>query len=479
VRAEVRPRLAEGLDGVTDYMRGYPYGCLEQKISTAVALRDADRRERILAELPTYQDGDGLLKYFPATPNGDPVLTAYVLAVTHEAGWRLPDGVLGPAATGLTRFVEGSLARRTPLPTADLTLRKLTALAALARHGRAEARLVGSIAVEPDLWPTSAVIDWLDLLLRLEALPNRAAWLAEAENVLRARVVYQGSVVGFSTAAADGLFWLMVSTDVNAARTLLLALRLNGWQEDLSRFVRGLLARQVRGHWDLTTANAWGVLALQQFSDTHESDAVTGSTRVELAGGVETIDWARTPQGEALTLPWPEGPSDLAALHAGDGRPWLSVRSVAAVPLTAPLEAGYRVRRTVEAVSRRAPDRWTRGDVLRVRLEIEAQADMSWVAVTDPVPAGGSILGSGLGRDSQILARTEAHRQTVRPAYLERAFEAFRAYYEFLPRGSWTIEYTVRLNQDGTFGLPPTRVEALYAPDVMAELPNAAIEVGP
>ena len=42
---------------------------------------------------------------------------------------------------------------------------------------------------------------------------------------------------------------------------------------------------------------------------------------------------------------------------------------------------------------------------MRVRLDLEAQSDMSWVVVNDPVPAGAAILGTGLGRDSQILAQ--------------------------------------------------------------------------
>ena len=47
-----------------------------------------------------------------------------------------------------------------------------------------------------------------------------------------------------------------------------------------------------------------------------------------------------------------------------------------------------------------------------------------------------------------------------------------------MPKGEFTAEYTVRLNQPGRFELPPTRVEALYAPEI-GELPNAALEVAP
>ena len=40
-----------------------------------------------------------------------------------------------------------------------------------------------------------------------------------------------------------------------------------------------------------------------------------------------------------------------------------------------------------------------------------------------------------------------------------------------------TLEYTVRLNTVGDFALPPTRAEAMYAPEVYGEIPNARIKV--
>jgi hypothetical protein len=39
------------------------------------------------------------------------------------------------------------------------------------------------------------------------------------------------------------------------------------------------------------------------------------------------------------------------------------------------------------------------------------------------------------------------------------------------------MEYTVRLNNVGDFALPPSRVEALYAPEMFAESPNARVRV--
>jgi alpha-2-macroglobulin len=114
-----------------------------------------------------------------------------------------------------------------------------------------------------------------------------------------------------------------------------------------------------------------------------------------------------------------------------------------------------------------------------VRLELEAQSDMSWVVVDDPVPGGATLLGSGLGGQSQILTTGERRAGWVWPAFEERRFDAFRAYYRFVPKGHWVVEYTVRLNNPGTFLLPATRVEAMYAPEMLGELPNAPITVEP
>lgn len=94
-----------------------------------------------------------------------------------------------------------------------------------------------------------------------------------------------------------------------------------------------------------------------------------------------------------------------------------------------------------------------------------------------PRARGGAILGSGLGRDSRLLTREEKREGLAWPAFTERAFDAYRSYFAFVPKGKWTVEYTVRLNNEGTFLLPPTRVEALYAPEMFGEIPNAPVEV--
>jgi alpha-2-macroglobulin len=164
--------------------------------------------------------------------------------------------------------------------------------------------------------------------------------------------------------------------------------------------------------------------------------------------------------------------------HTGGGKPWVTFQALAAIPLKEPFTSGYRIKRSVIPVEQKEKGRWSRGDLVRVSLEINAQTDMSWVAVQDPIPTGASILGTGLGRDSSLATQGES-QDGGWPAFQERSFEAFRAYYEWLPKGDLKVQYTLRLNQPGSMNLAPTRVEAMYAPEMLGEIPNAIVVVHP
>jgi uncharacterized protein YfaS (alpha-2-macroglobulin family) len=479
VHVAVRPNMAKGLSAVSDYMKAYPYGCMEQRVSIAVALRDGKLWKAVMAQLPAHLDSDGLVKYFPVMYYGNETITAYLLSIAHEAGWEIPTALRQRMQTGLQHFVAGVISRGSPLPTADLAIRKLSAMEALSRHGKFDPKLLNSISIEPNLWPTSALIDWLNILRNGSNVPRRDERLQEAQQIIRSRLNFQGTVLRFSTEGTDCLWWLMISTDVNSVRAVLALLPFEKWKEDMPRLAQGAVARQKRGKWDLTVANAWGVLALEKFSKAFESVPVSGTTRQSLENQIRLVNWKDSPQGKVNTFPWPAQKETLSISHAGDGKPWATVQSLAAIPLKEPFSSGYHIKKTVHPVQQKDPQAWSRGDILRIRLDLEAQADQTWVVVTDPVPAGSTILGSGLGRDSELLTKGEKWEGRVRPAYEERSFEAFRAYYEYVPKGKWAAEYTVRLNQSGVFHLPPTGLEALYFPEMRGEIPNPDWEVHP
>ncbi|MGJ7508055.1 alpha-2-macroglobulin family protein [Variovorax sp. GT1P44] len=515
LRLSLQPRLAEGLTGVRDWFAAYPYICLEQKASKSIGLRDGKVWQAVLAQLPSYLDSDGLASYFPPrdgeSNRGSDILTSYVLAATHEAAaldpaFALPESAVAPMAQGLAAFVEGRIQREFWSPRKDLDVRKLAALEALSRYGKAQGRMTGSITIAPNQWPTSAVIDWLNILRRVQDVPQRQQRIDEANNVLKSRLSYQGTKVVFSTEQDDHWWWLMTNGDVNTARLLLAVMNDPAWKDDIGRLASGFIGRQQKGAWQTTTANLWGGLALEKFSKRFESAPVTGITAANLGAATAQVDWSKVERikaGDAsgapnqasafgapaspgnlrnntMFIPWPEAPAahdTLLVTQSGSGKPWLTLQSVAAVQLKAPFAAGYAITKIITPVEQAVKGVYTRGDILRVSLEVNASADMTWVAITDPIPGGATILGGGLGRDSQIATQGEKRSGAGWPAFEERSFEAFRSYYEYLPKGVVKMEYTVRLNNVGDFALPPSRVEALYAPEMFGESPNARMKV--
>ena len=486
----LQPRLTGALPGLKRFFESYPYSCLEQLSSKAMALHDDARWNALMATLPTYLDRDGLASYFPIgageRPMGSDRLTAHLLAAAHEAGRVLPEDSRQRLLDGLAGFVEGRVQRRFWAPRADEDARRLAALEALSRYGRAKASMLATVdSGRINTWPTATLIDWLNLLRRLPDLAQRDVKLAEVQAQLRSRISYAGSTLRFVNEEQDNWWWLMESPDANAARLILAVLDEPAWKAELPRLLQGHISRQQLGAWQTTVANLWSVLALEKFSARFESVKPTGRSVAQLGAQQRALEWARQAEGGSLMLAWPEqaGPLPLQVKQEGAGKPWLTVQSLAAIPIKAPLNAGYRIARSVQAIEQKDKGRWSRGDVMRIRLEIDASADMSWVVINDPVPAGASHLGTGLGRDSVIATQGEKRESNefseAWVAYEERGFEAWRAYYAYLPRGKHVIEYTVRLNSAGRFQMPVSRVEAMYAPERFGEFPNATLEVGP
>jgi hypothetical protein len=363
----------------------------------------------VVAQIPTYLDSDGLASYFPPRAGdgarGSDSLTAYLLAATHEAAALNPafalsdDAVRAPMERGLIAFVEGRIQRTSGAPRKDLDVRKLAALEALSRYGKAQGRLLGSLTVAPNQWPTSAVIDWLNILKRVSDVPQREQRLAEATQILKSRLSWQGTKLTFSTEQSDHWWWLMTNGDVNTARLLLAVMDDPAWKDDMGRLANGFIARQQRGAWHTTTANLWGGLALEKFSAKFEATPVAGVTRATLAAATATWTGRRwsgsrpptpaarrtrppgsarpaspgTLRGNTMWLPWGKTGKETASVtHQGRASPgsrcsrWppsssrrRSARATASPRAVTPVEqANGAAARSVHARRRVARDAW-------------------------------------------------------------------------------------------------------------------------
>ncbi len=473
---------------VRKWMQAYPFICLEQKTSKLAALGDREGWELLMRELPKYLDNSGLARYFPATQlPGSETLTAYVLDTAAALKWSLPAPEKARMLHALREQFSGR-AQALDWAPQDVSMARALALQATLieqEPARALERVVSPLDMAA--LPTTALVDWVRYLL---ASPKdatnatnatRGDALKEAANTLRSRYDVQGTRLNWRNEARENWWWFMWNGNLAAARTAWIVNRWSledaSWKDELPLLVTGLVGRQQQGHWGTTTANVWGAIALAEFARTREAEPVTGASSMRLGGQSATVTW---PTVASTALSWPaQGAKDTLTLsHAGTGAPWATVAIRAAVKLDKPVAQGLSLSRAVTPVAQKVTGIWSVGDVARVTLSMSSSASLTWVVVRDPVPSGATILGRGLARES-TLAQQGQQRAGAWPVFEERAAESYRGYYRYVPQGQWRVEYTVRLNNAGTFEFPPARVEAMYAPEIFGETPILPLIVQP
>jgi len=480
IRVLGRARLSDSLDSVKAYFINYPYLCLEQKTSKAVGLQDPVMWASIMGELPDYLDAEGLAAFYPPSwynsLDGSTFLTAHILRLAQTAGWEIPEASRSRMLDALGKAVDGKLKWDRHLHDLDDTASRLEALSVLAQYGRMRQDQLDTLKLDPPRWTTHMLVDWLLLLQADPQVPDHDAKMDQVQNLLRSHLTLQGSAYLLSEGDYDW-WWLYDNTGNTIAQLMMATMDLPAWKEDQPRLLRGLLMQQHNGHWNSTVANLWGGLALRDFGATFEKDLVAGQTLVQMGTQKQMLDWA-APQPAPVQLDWPAAPDTVHVSQNGSGKPWITVQSVARVVLKEPLSTGFAVTKTLTPIQQKVPGQWSEGDVVRVRVQVDAQSDIGWVALDDPIPAGATILGRALAHDSAMLS-TGSDEGWLWPTYVEYAADAYRAYYQWVEKGQWAAEYTLRLNQSGAFQLPPTRVEAMYAPEMFGMLPNATWTVKP
>ncbi|MBI5276264.1 MAG: hypothetical protein HY854_07365 [Burkholderiales bacterium] len=458
------------------WMAEYPHRGLEQRASIAAALDDRQRWAALMEELPAYLDAQGLARHFADVRHpGSETLTAYLLDLASARGWPVPEPLRARMAQGLLHVLDGTEAPRDWAPADIATItRQLALQATLAELGALQDRTRLAVRPEdPGKLPTAAIIDWVRGLLALPEPARFAQDVRRAALVLRERFDVQGPQLRWRTEMDEGGWWFMSSGDVTAARLALLLQKWQAtdsdWQADVPLVVRGLIGRQLGGRWSTTNANAWAAIALERFASEREAAAVSGRTRVTLgppSGPGLVANW---PQPGRLVLPLAASSpaSRLEIIHEGNGRPWAMVAVRSAPPLERATEAGFRIDKELVPLQQQVAGRWSPGDTVLVRLAVHASAAMAWVALQDPLPPGAAVVG-----------RPGSREPAMEPVFVESAPGSLRAYWRWVPAGSWTLEYTARLDSTGTFHLPPTRAEALYAPAMFGEWPNPVLRVG-
>jgi uncharacterized protein YfaS (alpha-2-macroglobulin family) len=501
VSFELGASMVDRLPTVVEYMRNYPYACLEQKMSKATALSQTEQIKQIVSSLPTYMSPNGMLNFFPPTREygscGSLSLTLYVMDLLDQMKMSVPQTTKQPIISALTNFfygrsMEGGCRFDSGYGSLHKDELRVLVLDVLSRYGAFSPAMLDSIQVSPTIWRNRTLVAWYELLEREKQVAQRDVWFTQVKNELKARLYQQGSMIVLQDPKKN--WWsdwdLFSSPDQNFLRVLNLVSRDPVWRkDDLPKMVRGLYANMKHGVWDNTHANVLGVIFFNQLAD--QVVPLTGQTSISSPDKVlQTFVWNKSGQKESKPsqkswqkswdMAWPEKaisqPVQLSLTHQGNGSPWVKVALKSAILLKKPLNMGYAVERKVTPVYQAKPKQWTVGDVAEIEITVRSFANQPWVAIRDPIPAGATHLGNSLDGESDLLNdRSSSVSSDWRywySAYEEKSQTHFTAYSEFLSEGKYRFKYRIRLNNPGSFHLPPTRVEALYSKDTFGETPN-------
>jgi alpha-2-macroglobulin len=438
--------------------------------------------ERDIAGLEALQNDDGGWSYWRKYERSEPynsVHAAHALVLAKQAGFAV-------SANTLERALNYVANVENVIPPTYSEFCKDTI--------RAYAIWVEALAGRRNPNKAAALLRQRGDKLNLDAL----AWIwgsvdaandkARIERTITNRAVDTAGAVSFTNGVNDGDY-LTLTSDRRTDALVLDALISNAPKSDLvEKVVAGLMASKTRGRWSNMQENTFALLAFKNYYDTYESVTPNFVAKAwigeQFAG--ERAFKGRTTERSTISVPMKTliegGNRDLIVAKDGSGRLYyrIGLRYVPADLTLDALDRGFVVDRLYEGVDKKsdvlrdADGTWRikAGAKVRVKLTLVAESQRTHVALIDPLPAGLEALNPDLAVTQPVVSSPDDAAVLNREWWWGNwyDFQQFRddrseAFSTFLPAGVYNYSYVARATTPGSFIVPPTRAEEMYAPE--------------
>lgn len=508
VRGELEVRLSTSLLGpmlaAGEYLISYPYGCVEQTMSSFFPdlivedlLRRRDSSSGRFPELPEMIR-QGLLRiYALQSPDGgwgwwehdgdDPWMTSYVLLGLQAAasrGHRVNQRVFSQASEHLARLSE-SMPSKPKMGSDSSAAFVAYVLTELGQRGHARSLIAR--CYPPGQEPVG--ISELGYLALTMAGLNDAASLQRAQVLAadlweRARTDPSGI---HWTEPAGKHRWLLPEPAETTAVALLALTRLDPGDERLAAVARWLVGARRGKAWASTRDTAWVLLALAEYAES--TGELSEGPPPRLISYRHIIPLEPSDDGHSdewiARMPLPAGrlAAPIEIINGGRGPVYwtltITAHEVREPLMAAPLPKVLSVERSYYRSRGGAPARAAgtamapavgvaRADQLTVRLVLQTEVTTGYLMISDPLPAGFEVLDRG------ELSRWEWSywwsSQEIRD-------DRIIFFVDRLPPGRHVLEYIVRPEHTGRVAALPATVEDMYHPAVRARSGSQRIEV--
>ena len=522
LRVELASTAMVGLGEGAHYLVDYPYGCAEQRASSALALVLASdlgsafslpgltpaglrtRAQATLRELETFQCEGGGFAYWPgACFSTSPYLTSYVLHVMRVAaslGYTVSSDVRERGYSYLERALN-----QPPAPnegwSPGYTAWQAFAIKVLVEGGRQQDSNLNRLYGYLDRMPVFALAHLHDALVAKGETGSRRI---ELQRRISNAILPEGGSAHVEELSDPYLLWFWNSNIRSTAIALGAITRGGEGEETLARIrplVRWLMAAREEGRWGNTQENAWAMESLVAYYRKFERETPDFSAVVSL--GVEELARTefrgRSTQPVVREIPLSRlaaaaGTRPLEVSKQGTGTLFYGVRLRYALDSRGmqALDNGFSIERSYSRVGEDglelpAATSFSAGDLVRVTLRLRLTKERRFVAVTDPLPAGLEPVESWFRTTASALAReqqTEESRGEGREwwqrggfDHVERHDDRVQLFGTRLSEGDHEFSYMVRATTAGVFETAPAHAEEMYAPEVFGRTSSAVIRV--
>lgn len=496
---KVSPSLAAGMTDGLEYLKSYPYECIEQTISRflpnvvttqallAAGISDpelaAGLEEQVnaaLQKLYNWQNTDGGWGWWN-NQKSDPLTSAYTvlgLVEARDAGYTVNQATIARGLAYLKRNIR-QLAR---LEQPYLINRQAFLLYVLGRAG------------EPDVSATVQLYDQrLELALYARAyLAHTLFWIDPDDARLPTLLSDFNSA---AITSATGTHWEEESKDVynwnSDTRTTAIVLaalsELDAQNPLNANAVRWLMAHRTNaGYWNSTQETAWTILGLTRWmvgsgelaADYRFAVALNSNQLGDGTANADNlrqttefkVDVAELLLGEAnrLAIARDEGPGNLYyTAHLDVSLPVEEVQA---------LDQGIVVSRSYASMDDpQIPVQEAEvGDLLLARLTIVAPNTLHYLLVEDPWPAGLEGVDQSLNTSTQSVSPYQFNSDDFNRNgwgwwyfdHVEMRDEKLVLSATELPPGTYVYTYLVRTGTAGEFRVIPPTAQEFYFPEV-------------
>lgn len=503
------PSALTSLKGNVDFLKSYPYMCLEQRISSLVPflvagdiildfkMTKATKKEihsfvtKTLKTIYTYQRETGGFGLWPDSKQVSPFNTCYAafaLYKAQRAGYDIDHRVVSSLLNYLRNLLRGRM-KQQGYPYGSKTWKTIEAYALynLALFNRAEPSYSEKLFTERE-----------SLSLFGKTLLLKALYHGKGSSEAQSRLILELQnklKVAPTTAHFEedkGLEggWIYNSNLRSTAFILQTFLEVRVENPLLPAIARWLVERRKAGKWLTTQDNFYAFYALNDYYRKYEDLEPDFKIKVQLADRTILDETFRQRSGEARETEIALSdfnPGETLGLHikkSGQGRFYYDSRLTYApqMPLGA-RDEGFTVYKTISDFEGRPLETIKAGDLVIVTLQVITPQERLYVVLEDPLPAGLEAVNpnfviESLEQQRRLEAFSDQKQWWWRGFnHIEMHDDRVLLFADSLRAGIHTHRYLARALTFGSFQTPGTKAEEMYAPEVFGRSREMVIHI--